>query len=288
MNDPSALVAGGDFFGMNLGYDAIGNITAWNYGYGQRTATVSNPLAMTAGQPYAYGFRYDNLNRLLSASLVQNRVEVFKLGGTGGANNDQMVYDENGNILSLHRTMSGVSDLTSYSYGPGSNRLASLNNSSAGLGFAKSGSYGYDRAGNMVSDGGKGISAIAYNHLNLPNTISRGSNTISYLYSASGQKLSATFPASGTSVAKTYDYLGGMVWANEGLEFISTAEGRVLPPGSISAGNGVSNGYYRYEYQLKDHLGNLRVACRCGEKAGAVGPGDGLAPVVVQQVQYDP
>jgi RHS repeat-associated protein len=51
---------------------------------------------------------------------------------------------------------------------------------------------------------------------------------------------------------------------------------------------GVKNKYYRYEYALKDHLGNLRVACRCGEQPNPASPAESYAPVAVQTIQYDP
>ena len=45
-------------------------------------------------------------------------------------------------------------------------------------------------------------------------------------------------------------YLGGFVYEDNQLEFVQTAEGRAVP-------NGAS---FDYEYYLKDHLGNTRVA----------------------------
>jgi len=39
---------------------------------------------------------------------------------------------------------------------------------------------------------------------------------------------------------------------------------------------------------LKDHLGNLRTACRCGERPTEATPGETYEPLVVQEVHYDP
>ena len=122
-------------------------------------------------------------------------------------------------------------------------------------------------------------------------------STVSYTYTATGQKLRAIFPGN-----KQYDYVAGLVYAgatnSTTLEFIATTEGRILPPGRAenpsSTPGGITNRYYRYEYHLKDHLGNLRVACRCPEISTAVtgsqlpGPGDTYPLMVMQEEQYDP
>ena len=107
---------------------------------------------------------------------------------------------------------------------------------------------------------------------------------MTYTYDAGGQKLQADFGSS-----KVYDYVAGLVYVNDSLEFIPTPEGRILPPRRAQNLNDtVRNAFYRYEYQLKDHLGNLRVACRCAEKPNALSPADALPAYVVQENQYDP
>ncbi len=65
-------------------------------------------------------------------------------------------------------------------------------------------------------------------------------------------------------------------------------EGRALPP--IAS---LSRTAFRYEYQLTEHLDNLRTACRCGEKLDSLGntvallPSDNLRNLV-QENAYDP
>ncbi len=290
--DNGPLLSQKDFFGMSLGYDPVGNITTWNYANAQRNPTTTSPLAITAGPQYGYAFTYDNLNRLTSGTLNQNGANAFTL--------NNLAYDENGNIQTLNRSLAGVpADVLTYTYQANSNQLYSVTDAANQARFAKSSTYSYDANGNLTTDAGKSITAIAYNHLNLPSRITRSvGGVVSYTYTASGQKLTASFPASGTVVAKKYDYVGGLVYANNQLEFIPTAEGRVLPPataknpdlgtGSLVAPVNVANKYYRYEYSLKDHLGNLRVSCRCGEQTAPMSPAETYAPVAVQTVQYDP
>jgi hypothetical protein len=50
--------------------------------------------------------------------------------------------------------------------------------------------YAYDSNGNMTRDQNKEIVEIIYNHLNLPTKITfAGNRNITYLYTATGQKL---------------------------------------------------------------------------------------------------
>jgi RHS repeat-associated protein len=106
----------------------------------------------------------------------------------------------------------------------------------------------------MYRDKNKGIDLITYNHLNLPTTIVFNHNlpeekSIGYIYTANGSKLRKyTNDASKESI--TTDYIGAFVYENNELQFIQTAEGRLVPN---------ENGGFHYEYALKDHLGNTRV-----------------------------
>jgi hypothetical protein len=114
--------------------------------------------------------------------------------------------------------------------------------------------YSYDANGNMIKDNNnnKNITAITYNHLNLPTKITFGTTgNIVYLYNAAGQKVQKIV----TETAKptiTTDYLGGYQYDNATLKFFPTAEGYVEPAGNS----------YKYVYQYKDHLGNIRLSYR--------------------------
>ncbi|WP_338868698.1 DUF6443 domain-containing protein [Spirosoma sp. SC4-14] len=303
INDPANLNAGSlpadkDFFGMKLTYDPVGNISAWDYRTAQRKGDMTTPYDIDQSQPYTYSFAYDNLNRLKSGTLNQQG-QSGTLFAMGGGDNGQIGYDDNGNIKTLTRSFKGtVVDNLTYTYknNDASNQLASVADAGTNPGtanaFFKDGtaSYTYDANGNLLTDSGKGITTgIAYNYLNLPQTVTYTGGAVTYTYSATGQKLRADF-----GNGKTYDYIAGFVYAGNQLEFIPSAEGRVLPPGrastTITAGSSATaaNSYYRYEYQLKDHLGNLRVACRCGEKASESSPSDAQTPLVVQENHYDP
>ncbi|NME72574.1 RHS repeat-associated core domain-containing protein [Flammeovirga aprica] len=62
-------------------------------------------------------------------------------------------------------------------------------------------------------------------------------------------------------VAKTTDYIGGFVYENDALQFMHTAEGRVLAKGSGITSH-LEEEEFVEEYHYKDHLGNLRAAVR--------------------------
>lgn len=300
LNKPTNLEQGNDkdLFGMSLAYDGIGNISSWNYRSGQKQGLYAGSTALSQNPLMGYSFGYDTQNRLKAATLTQNAsTTVFAMGGNDAG---KIGYDDNGNILSLSRTLNGTPvDNLSYIYGPNSNTLSSVsdvasNTSIPGF-FGANASYSYDANGNLITDSGKGIVNVSYNHLNLPQRVTNpvAAQNISYTYTAIGQKLRADMGG-----GKLYDYVAGMVYEGGKLEFVPNAEGRILPPGrAINPASGtsvVANRYYRYEYQLKDHLGNLRVACRCPEISTAVagsqlpGPGDTYPIMTVQEEQYDP
>ncbi len=135
---------------------------------------------------------------------------------------------------------------------------------------------------------------MSYNVIGLPEEIRFANNAkIFYVYTADGakvQKQGAYLPGStsGSTVQKKIDYTAAGVFTDNSLTFIPTAEGRALPP--IAALSGTA---FRYEYQLTDHLDNLRTACRCGEKLDSLGNVVALLPSnnlrnLVQENAYDP
>ncbi|MBO9675317.1 MAG: hypothetical protein J7577_17855, partial [Sphingobacteriaceae bacterium] len=83
---------------------------------------------------------------------------------------------------------------------------------------------------------------LGYNFLNLPQTVS-GSQNLTYTYNAAGEKLQKQ--AGGT----TTNYLDGIQYTNNSIDFIQTEEGLARRSGNS----------YSYEYNLSDHLGNVRV-----------------------------
>jgi RHS repeat-associated protein len=113
--------------------------------------------------------------------------------------------------------------------------------------------YGYDNAGNMTSDGHKDLT-IAYNALNLPDVFTFANvtpnNKIEIVYNAAGEKLEKQV-YTGATLSTHKRYVMGIEYTGANLEAIYHAEGRIVP---------IGGGVFRYEYTLKDHLGNSRVS----------------------------
>jgi RHS repeat-associated protein len=252
-------VIGTDLFAFKISYNTpSAGISGVNGLYNGNISETQWATKSDNGIVRTYGYKYDNLNRL--------REGIYKKQSTvSNAYNESMTYDKNGNIMSLIRNGNDESIVTqidnlTYSYGPSNlfNRLSKVvdnaPSASKANGFVDSASntvddYTYDANGNMLTDANKGISTnIIYNHLNLPTKITFGSaRNIVYIYNAAGQKVQKVF-TQGSTITTT-DYLGGYQYKNSLLKFFPTAEGYV------EAGSS-----YKYVYQYKDHLGNVRLS----------------------------
>ncbi len=135
-------------------------------------------------------------------------------------------------------------DNLTYRYNSG-NQLKTVTDAGTTDGFKQgSGDYLYDANGNMTVDPNKGLSDIKYNYMNLPHSITKGSKKIGYVYDATGRKLANKLSG------KTKYYLGSFVYTDDKLEYMICSEGLLNINGSTT----------NYEFHLKDHLGNTRVA----------------------------
>jgi RHS repeat-associated protein len=181
-----------------------------------------------------FKFTYDGLNRLKKSEYsYANELS------------EEIAYDKAGNITALKRGLP-TNPATYYSYTNGG--LSNVLSSTSG---PVSGSFSYDGNGNAISDGRRNISSIAYNQLNLPSTVTTTIASVStqvaaYTYDASGTKLKSV------QGAITREYISGIQYTNGVIDFVATEEGRAVRK--------PSDGTYRYEYNLKDHLGNVRVS----------------------------
>lgn len=266
-----------NWFGQELSYD---------YGFtaNQYNGNIAGAKWKSKGDGIhrAYGYLYDKANRLTHADFNQ-----VNSGTTTWAKNlvdftvSNLAYDANGNIQSMtQQGMKGAAKATvdqlAYSYHSNGNRLRlvrdNANDATSSLGDFKEPAanntsnqaapttdidYSYDVNGNLVADKNKEISAISYNHLNLPQTVAiTGKGTISYQYDALGNKLKKTVTdqTAAPNKATVTDYIGGLVYNNDTLQLVSHEEGRIRPV--YKTGQPVA---YVYDYFVKDHLGNVRM-----------------------------
>lgn len=191
-----------------------------------------------------YTHSYDVSSRLKSSAYTSTKTgENYSLTG--------VTYDDNGNITRLGRkgfkanSNFGLVDSLVYSYNTNSNRLFKVDDNSSETASFKDvtgNDYTYWLDGSLKSDNNKGIDSIKYNYLKLPERIKFASgNWINYEYDAGGVKLKKTL-----STGKVTDYEEDDIYENGVLYQTAHDEGRIV------------NG--QYEYNIKDHLGNLRVA----------------------------
>ena len=283
INDVSAL--GEDMFALGLGYTS-GDNPQYNAEKPSRSFGIDFIVFRASSKSYknrrfftfrdgniaamqwatkdfganTYNFDYDGANRITEA-----------LFSGSGQHNTSYTYDKNGNIESLtregrHGGSNLYGDIDNLTYTYQGNQLQSVNDISYGAyqadGFKDNGSfepieYTYDDNGNLLTDLNKSLSISKYNHLNLPEQLNLNPPQhyyeISYLYSATGQKLHKATHIDFTP-ATTTDYVGSFIYHDDQLQSILTQEGRVVVNGSS----------YEYQYFLKDHLGNTRVTFNSG------------------------
>lgn len=271
-----------------------------------------------------YSFTYDAANRLMKADFIQhNNYSNDNSWGTnlinysaqmGNGTDATTAYDANGNIKSMtqYGWKAGASpstpiDQLTYSYFNNSNRLKAVvdqqNDAATVLGdfrtpvthpqngiknitnISSITDYSYDANGNMVQDHNKAISAITYNHLNLPQVVTTAKGTITYTYDAAGNKLSKQTNETGVSltnkgvsytgitITTTTLYCAGFVYETKTysnatlqtdlgytnkLQFTGHEEGRIRALYNITGQPHTLNGF-AYDYMIKDHLGNVRM-----------------------------
>jgi RHS repeat-associated protein len=259
INDTNAMST--DLFAFEIKYnDPLNNGVALYNGNISQTFWKST----TDNQKRSYTYTYDKLDRIKKAE--------FKNDTNSAQNNsfnlEHVNYDKNGNITFLNRAGDKMNqanlewmDFLSYSY-EGNKLLKVKEEGHGSVGFKtpivstnNNDQYFYDLNGNVKEDKNKDITSITYNYLNQPTlVVFTGTNKlIEYKYDASGTKLSKTI-TNGSNVTTTF-YAGNYIYQkvntnNPTLQFIAQPKGYIA----------VNAGTYKYVYQYKDHLGNIRIS----------------------------
>ena len=225
-------------FSYKIGYDKsiISGVAGRRDGLISQITWSNN----ATGEQKAYAYAYDKTKQYLSASFYE------KSGATWTANAKYKEtigsYDTGGNIQSLQRSNGSGAALHNYTYtyGHPSNGYALTK-------ISGSADFLYDANGNMTRDGATGVQ-IDYNILELPEKVYKGSDQITYIYAANGQKLAAQ-----TGSSLTY-YRSVMVYSQNGtaaqqLSYMIHPEGLAVREGPA----------WVYKYFKTDHLGNTRA-----------------------------
>jgi RHS repeat-associated protein len=214
------------FYNFSLSYANGNSYTNGNISQMQWSGKAENTF--TKGM----AFTYDGANRLLGSTGLNNYAET----------ESGISYDKNGNIKTLIRS-GEVLDNLSYAYV--GNRLSAVTDASGSNLGVKNGvsTYAYDGNGNMTSDGNRGA-VLSYNYLNLSKTVTIAGKTLTYDYDAAGAK---------------HKYVADTLTAKYAGDF-EYNQINVFKRLSISEGQAVyRKDSIRFDYYLKDHLGNVRV-----------------------------
>jgi RHS repeat-associated protein len=218
-----------------------------------------------------YVYTYDANNRLTQANFN-------KSGMSATALDVSYTYDLNGNIQTLNRygfTGTYIDQLT-YTYN--GNWVIGLSDASGDIagvvdypGSPSTIGLSYDNNGNLNMETHKLIET-GYNLLNLPKElIWLGQNRrINYYYNFDGAKLRKRVENNGTLTK--VDYCGPYVYETasgvRSLKYLVTPYGRAVKNGST----------WDFEYNLTDHLGNVRAVIRKGS--------NNLAELIQQKHYY--
>ncbi len=271
-----------DLFNFELHY----NITNLQGATAQFNGNIAEMVWKGGYDEYLRGYKYtyDKANRFLTSDYgfkFLNSYNSMVWDFSMKYNESIGSYDRNGNIKQLMRYHGSWNQIDNLQYtGWDGNKVLHITdwvNANIPVGFTDHESYfddyQYDQNGNMTFDYNKGITAITYNHLNLPTLVTMGTKgTIAYTYDATGNKLQKTVTDQTVSPNKisNFFYAGSFVYRSsylsgnspgpDTLELATHEEGR-LRPVKIDTTQALTpaNLKYIYDYFLKDHLGNTRM-----------------------------
>jgi len=291
-------ISSNKWFGMDLSYD-------WGFSQNQYNGNISGQRWQTAGSgtgteasERAYGYGYDNANRLLYADFNQNfgnssspnwnksynnfTIDFTVLMGSDGTSNGT-AYDANGNILAMNQygfKLGGsgrtLIDQLSYSYSSNSNKLLAVSDAittdnKLGDFTDKNTSgydYGYDLNGNMITDKNKGINGNTDIDQTTGGAIQYNHLNLPYLINVAGKgTIKYVYDAAGNKLQKQTDdatVAGGKTTVTDYINGY-VYENNVLQFFGQEEGrvrpkvNTDASITYNYDYFIKDHLGNTRM-----------------------------
>ncbi|MCP9750370.1 DUF6443 domain-containing protein [Ferruginibacter sp. HRS2-29] len=263
----------------------FGEVVSYDYGFSNSQLNGNKAgikwRATGDSNVRAFGFAYDNLNRLTGANYSQQN------SGSSSWTNDKadfsvsnLSYDANGNILTMSQRglqigTSALIDSLKYTYFTNSNQLQKVSDyATAGgnLGDFKDSSntgddYTYDANGNINRDYNRRMHTTSnnpgavFNNLDKADSIViAGKATTYYYYDAGGAMLGKkvnTYTASG-KVVKNYQYLGDFVYYNDTLQYAMIEGGRIRYAQKRNSITGALYYAYEYDYFISDHMGNVR------------------------------
>ncbi len=290
------LSMNGAYVTNGTGNNYFGEILSYQYGF---TATqVNGNMAgvqwRAAGDQVAraYGYSYDNANRLTIADFSQqNNGSTNWTKDKADYTVSNLNYDANGNILAMKQrglqiNSSTTIDSLSYQYFTNSNQLQKVSDGIADpspMGDFKDTTltgddYTYDANGNINKDYNRHLHTTAngpgavFNVLDKAESITiAGKSTTLYYYDAAGALLRKQVTSIATNTVSNYVYAGAYVYKNDTLQTVFTEEGQIRKMISRP-------GDWAYDYFIKDHQGNIRTVL--AEATESYGYGASMEPGV--------
>ena len=221
----------------------------------------------TIGNPAQYAYNYDSKNQLLSAVFGYHDASAKNfVADLNGKYKTTASYDANGNLLDLD-TDKGALPMDDYSYSYSSstetNRLSILTNNSVATDTR---TYQYDEIGQLINEArGSGLQKkIVYDANGLVMEVRDASNVlkVSFVYNERGQRIKKITYSGGNPSFTTWYVLdlSGKVISIYDNKTGSTAQTELSIYGAGKEGTVQKNGTTLvYTYDVKDHLGNVRV-----------------------------
>ena len=235
----------------------------------------------TSSVKRGYMFVYDGANRMRAAAYGEGE----NLTSNPNRYNEEIKYDENGNIIRVIRngkTSSGYGRIDDLTITYNGNQPSSVSEAAADYDYtgsfeykkAKGTGYKFNTSGSLIADKSRGIAYITYDLNNNPQQIYfTNGNVTKYVYSASGQKLRAVHYTAKPNITRTWgkkpaeltsaqillvdstDYLlgGRLVMKNGKID-------KVLFDGGYAQASVASatTDKFAFYYYNQDHLGNNR------------------------------
>ena len=264
-----------DLFSYKLGFETGTPAAA---GFYDGNIGKQSWLNRKDSQNRSFTYNYDAASRFKSATYTGLGSENFSL--------PNMSYDKNGNITNLQRfgritPSGGMGSIDNLTYTYDGNKLLGITDAitaNEDVGDFRqgpsggSGAYSYWANGNLKSDANKGISLIEYN------TFLKRVKKVTFI---NGDALNFYYDGSGTLLKKAstndiWIYNNELIYKNSGIYQIASPEGRMTP----------KTGGYAYEFDYRDHQGNLRLSFR--DSLATPVNGVYFPPVITQITEQDP
>lgn len=275
----------------DFSYDPANRLTAAAF-------TQYNPANSIFDLSANVNFSVQNLNYDANGNIRTMQQHGLQLTGSSMIDNLEYFYQTN---AEMSNKLASVSELT---LGNTNNHLGDFTDLNSGQ------DYDYDDNGNLKYDKNKNIGSISYNHLNLPAVVKvTGKGEITYTYDAAGNKLKKQTVEDAaqvthnnitytTSVTSTTHYMDGLVFESKSygelalaslnytgvLQFIPHEEGRIRFIETDAEHGGEP--WLRFDYFLKDHLGNVRVVLTDEEMVHAYPPASLENSTLAQEQQF--